>query len=138
MKNRINPEFFTVLVPFVRCLLVDIIIEPVTVKVVAVGTPLKQRALIGIIVRIVMTGHRYGKSLIQIPVILAVQCISVILGMSGDKDLFAALGNGQIYACLWRFRQYRQFRAGVNSRCRSLGMAAVRSEEHTSELQSQR
>ena len=55
----------------IRRSLVNIIIEPVAVKVVAVGTPLQQRSLLRVIPGIIIVRDLNGKPLGQIPMRLA-------------------------------------------------------------------
>lgn len=80
--------------------LVNIIIQPVAIKVIAMGTPLQRRLFRFVIIRIIILWHADGQPLFLIPDIFVVKGIPVVLGMSHHKDLFSPFCHTQQNACL--------------------------------------
>ena len=79
---RVMPSFLGLPLPclvrdFVEVIgsrLVDIIVDPVAIEVVAVGTPLQQRALGGIVVREIIQRDVDVKALADVSVVLVAKC----------------------------------------------------------------
>jgi hypothetical protein len=109
--------------------LVDVVVDPVAVKVIAVRPPLQKRALGGIVVREIVERNIDVQTLADVTVILIAQGVAVILRMAHDKEASAVTGHAEQYARLGGFRQDLEILAGVDGLCGDLCIAAVGNQE---------
>lgn len=92
--------FQGIFLQLIRSHLVHVIIQPVGVKIIAVGSPLQIRLFRVVIPRIIVLGNLDGKSLVFIPLIFVVKRIPVVLRMSHDINLLSALCHAQQHSRL--------------------------------------
>ena len=123
------PVLFRDLVEVGRSRLVDIIIDPVAVKVIAVRPPLQQGTLSGIIIREIILGDLDGQTLADVPVVLIPEGIAVVFRMSHHKKPSPISGHAQKDACFFGFRKDPELFAGVDRLGGNLCVAAVGDQE---------
>lgn len=97
------------LAPFVGSCLVYVIIQPIGIQVIAVGSPQQVRPSGTVVIRIIILWHLDGQSLFLVPHILIMQRIPVIFRMPHNKNLPAVSRHGEQDACLFRLRHDHQF-----------------------------
>ena len=89
-------------------LLVYVIIQPVGIHDVPMGSPLQHRPFSRIIIRIIIAGQFNGKSFFPVTLIFLIQGQTVIFRMSHHENLASVLIDHKGNPCLLRFRKNGQ------------------------------
>ena len=86
------------LIPLIRCELINVIIEPIRIQSIRVASPLLHWFLFWIVVRVIVHRNLWIKSLGEVSVVLLVKGQHVILRMSCDKYVLAAVTDYEVRA----------------------------------------
>ena len=118
--------------------LIDVIVQPVLIQQVGMGTPAEEGRLLRVVVGIVILGHCNGQALAHIPLVLGIQRVLIVLRVAGDKDLAAIFGAHEERACLVALGQDAEGAAVEHIFPADAGMAAVGGVEHLIKAADQR
>lgn len=111
-------------VQIVGSCLVNVIIEPVCIQIVCMGTPEEQRLIFRIVVGIVSLGQVNRQSFPR-SLVFTVQGYSVILRMSHNKNLSSLFCHSKKNACFFRFCENCQLLTVMDILCRNLCMPGM-------------
>lgn len=106
--------------------LVDVIVQPVGVEEICVRAPQIERQLRRIVAGEIVERHGGGKPFVRIAAVFQREGFRVVFGVSGHKDLAAAVRGDNIDAGPVAERDQLQLLMRQNVGDRNLGMARVR------------
>ena len=87
------------LLPLIRCELINVIIEPIRIQSIRVASPLLHWFVFRVVVRVIVHRDLWIKSLGEVSVVLLVKGQHVILRMSCDKYVLAAITDYEVWSC---------------------------------------
>ena len=88
-------------------LLINVVVDPVGIKQIGMGTPRDQRWIIRIIAKIVILWQVNIVAHATVTLILIVERVGRILQMASDKELAAVAGHHHAYAAVRRLGYQR-------------------------------
>ena len=87
------------LIPLIRCELINVIIEPIRIQSVRVASPLLHWFLFRVVVRVIIHWDLWIQALGEVSVVLLVKGQHVILRMSCDKYVLATVTDYEVRTC---------------------------------------